>query len=121
MSQLIETGIGKFDWVASLGFRSNYFTTFFNGDGNAPAASLIGSAAVDAVNNNLGSATDIVDGYVRLDVGVGFEPSDGFRIEGFVKNLTDQTYSQTSLVSPGLNLRFLNAPRQWGARVRYSF
>ena len=121
LSQLIETGIGKFDWVASLGFRSNYFTTFFNGDGNAPDASLIGSAAVDAVNNNLGSATDIVDGYVRLDVGVGFEPSDGFRIEGFVKNLTDQTYSQTSLVSPGLNLRFLNAPRQWGARVRYSF
>ncbi|MGF1544099.1 MAG: TonB-dependent receptor [Parvularculaceae bacterium] len=130
LSQFFETGIGKFDWISSVGFRSDYFLTIFNGDGTLPTINAetfpdldeAGLAALtDTVFGSAGASRDEVNGYIRLDLGAGWEPRDNVRIELYAKNVTDRAYSQTSLNTPGTNLRFLNDPRTYGGRIRVSF
>lgn len=131
LSQSIPTSLGTFDWIASTGFRSNYFLTIFNGDGtlpeitpeNFPDLDAAGLAALQqSVFDASGSAFDRVPGYVRLDLGQGFTHKSGrWRFETYIKNVTNVTISQTALVTPGTNLRFFNAPRQFGGRIRINF
>lgn len=130
LSQAVESNLGRFDWIVSAGFRTDYFLTIFNGDGTLPTidASTFPDLSADdltalqnTVAGNAGSSRDRVPGYVRLDIGAGYNPQDNLRFELYVKNLTDTAYSQTSINSPGLNLRFLNDQRTFGGRVRLNF
>ena len=130
LAQFIPTSIGWFEWVASLGFRSEYFLTIFNGDGTLPDISAANFPNLDedalaglqnTVRGSAGSATDNVDAYVRLDLGAAYNPTQNIRFEVYAKNVTNQAYAQTSLNSPGLNLRFLNDPRTFGGRLRITF
>jgi len=131
LSQRFAIFNGEFDWIASAGFRTSFFTTIFNGDGTLPEITAANFPDLDAaglaalqqtVFDNSGSAFDRVPGFARLDLGAGYEPNSGrWRIEGFIKNVTNLAATQTSLVTPGTNLRFLNAPRQFGGRIRVNF
>ena len=130
LAQFIPTPVGSFEWVASVGFRSEYFLTIFNGDGTLPEINEANYPNLDAeqlanlqntVNNNAGSATDLVEGYIRLDLAAAYVPTDDIRIEVYAKNVTDIGYAQTALVSPGTNLRFLNDPRTFGGRILVRF
>ncbi len=133
LAQVIPTSIGWFEWTASLGFRSEYFLTIFNGDGSLPEINAENFPELaerenddltnlqNTVRGSAGSATDVVNGYVRVDVGAAYNPTADIRVEVYGKNLTDRAYAQTALVSPNLNLRFLNDPRTFGARIRVNF
>ena len=130
LAQFIPTPIGSFEWVASVGFRSEYFLTIFNGDGDLPEINAENYPNLDAeqlenlqntVNGNAGSATDVVGAYLRLDLALAYVPTDNIRVEIYGKNVTDVGYAQTALVSPGTNLRFLNDPRMFGGRVQVNF
>ncbi len=130
LAQFIPTPIGWFEWVASLGFRSEYFLTIFNGDGTLPEITAENfpdlsdedlASLQNTVRSNAGSATGLVDGYFRLDLGTAYNPTQDIRVEFYAKNVTNTAYAQTALNSPGLNLRFLNDPRTFGGRIRVKF
>ncbi|MEO1229178.1 MAG: TonB-dependent receptor [Myxococcota bacterium] len=143
LAQLIPTGIGNFEWSASMGFRSEYYLTIFNGNGSLPEVNAAnfpfenvtpadGQSLAEAqeaarenlrntIRNSAGSASDIVNGYIRFDLGVAYTPVPFLRIEAYAKNLTNVGYAQTALVSPNLNLRFLNDPRMIGGRIRLTY
>ena len=130
LAQFIPTPIGWFEWVASVGFRSEYFLTIFNGDGTLPEINQANFPDLteeevtnlsNTVRGSAGSSSDLVNGYIRLDLGAAYNPTDKIRIELYGKNVTNRAYTQTALVSPGLNLRFLNDPRTFGGRVRVKF
>ena len=98
--------MGWFDWVVSAQTRTKYYMTIFNGEGLNPQG---------VVNPNL---SDVVPSYTRVDLGVGYTRPDGkTRLDGFVSNLTNATYMTSLINTPGLNLRYFNAPRQIGVRL----
>lgn len=106
IGQNIQTSIGYFDWVINFQTKSKYYMTPFNGEG---------IDSTGAVNPN---TSDVVKGFTRFDVGAGFTHVSGkVRFEGFVNNVTDQTYMTSLINTPGLNLRFYNPPRQMGLRL----
>ncbi|MEO1338098.1 MAG: TonB-dependent receptor, partial [Myxococcota bacterium] len=130
LAQFIPTPIGWFEWIATMGFRSDYFLTIFNGDGSLPDINAADFPELseeeletlrNTVRGNAGSSTDIVNTYFRFDLGMAYNPTNDVRIELYMKNISDVGYSQTALVAPGLNLRFLNDPRTFGGRVRVTF
>ena len=50
--------------------------------------------------------------------GVGYtRPNGKMRCELVGNNLTDTIYLISLINTPGLNLRFFNSPRQYGARL----
>jgi iron complex outermembrane receptor protein len=106
LSQSIPTSFGWFDWIVSFQTRSKYYMTIFNGEGRDTAGN---------VNANL---SDVVPSYTRVDVGVGYTRPDGkTRLDAFCSNLTDAIYMTTQIVTPDLNLRYFNPPRQLGLRL----
>jgi len=110
LSQNIRTSIGWFDWIASAQTRTQQFMTVFNGTGVDPQGQI---------NPNL---SDVVPGYTRLDVSVGYARPDGkLRIRGFCSNVTDIAYMTTLINTPGLNLRFFNPPRQFGVQMQLDY
>ena len=136
LSQELDIGLGTFDWLLSIGFRSDYFLTIFNGDGTLPRSSDFPELFADGtgfegledlfdinVASNSGSFTDSVDGFVRYDFGFGFEPKgyENVRFEFYGKNLSNVFVSQTALVTNGTNLRFTADPRTFGGRIRVTF
>lgn len=106
LSQTIPTSIGYFDWLISAQTKSKYYMTVFNGEGKDPEGN---------VNPSL---SDVVPAYTRLDGSIGFTHIDGrFRLETFMSNITNVAYMNSIINTPDLNLRFFNAPRQYGARL----
>ncbi|MEM7687535.1 MAG: TonB-dependent receptor [Pseudomonadota bacterium] len=65
----------------------------------------------------------VLDSYNRLDLRIGLERPDNWRLEGFVENATDEIYATSSFVN-GFSLngsQFITPPgRQFGARfIKY--
>jgi outer membrane receptor protein involved in Fe transport len=98
--------------------------TAFNG-----GAGENGAREVTAVDDN-GIATaygddllrlhDEVDGYVHVDLGVGYT-YDVFRIEGFVNNVTDEAHGTQGAIDRTSQEFVFNPPRTYGLRMRVSF
>jgi len=106
IEQTIQTSIGYFDWSLSGQTKSEMYMTYFNGDG------------VDTLGNVNPLLSDKVPWTHRFDASVGYtRPEGDIRIEGFASNFTDMTYMTSLINAPGLNLRFYNPPRQFGARL----
>ena len=106
VGQNIQTDFGYFDWILSAQTRSKYFMTVFNGDGRDNMGNI---------NPNLSDSQPL---YTRLDAGVGYtRPNGKMRFELVGNNLTNSTYLTSLINTPGLNLRFFNSPRQYGARL----
>jgi len=106
VGQNVPTDFGYFDWLVSAQTRSMYFMTVFNGDGRDNMGN---------VNPNLSDSQPL---YTRVDAGIGYtRPNGKVRFELVGNNLTNSTYLTSLINTPGLNLRFFNSPRQYGARL----
>ena len=65
---------------------------------------------------------DEVDGYVHLDLGVGYTHGDGnVRVEAFVNNVTDEAHATQATIDSGTQEFVFNPPRTYGVRMRVSF
>jgi iron complex outermembrane receptor protein len=60
-------------------------------------------------------------GFVTINLGAGYTFQGGLRLEAYANNVTDKQASQKALVGAGLDIRFLNDARSWGARARMDF
>jgi iron complex outermembrane receptor protein len=106
LSQNIETPVGYFDWVVSAQSKTKQYMTPFNGEGT------------DTSGKANPALSDVVQGYTRLDLGVGFTRPDGkIRVDAFMNNVTNIAYMTTLINTPGLNLRYFNPPRTFGMRL----
>lgn len=102
---------GQFDYVVSAGYRSDFFTTIFNGED------------FQQPDNPRRRLDDRVEGYWTFDAGFGWTPpGDGrLRFEGFVNNLTDEIHEAAIIITQFDNTRFFTRPRTFGARVRVQY
>lgn len=126
LGQDFEVGTGSMDWTVSATYKSSYFLTAFNGGSGEEGARTV--TAVDA--NGIASAygTDLrrlhdeVDGYVHLDLGLGYTHGDGnVRVEGFVNNVTDEAHATQAVIDRTTQEFVFNPPRTYGVRMRVSF
>ena len=123
LSQLIFTEAGAFDWVIQGQTRATHYMTVFNGDGTRLVRPAPG---FDDQNPNYAQAqasvqrfTDVVPTYTVINVGAGWKHPDGrLSISGFVNNLFDIAYASPIVSTAATNIRYYNAPRVVGARVR---
>lgn len=114
LQQVIPLLGGKADWQALLNWRSSYYLTQFNE-----------KAVVDtAGNEKTALAAGFPDrqiGFLTLNLGAGYTFEGGLRLEAYANNVTDKQASQKALVGAGLDIRFLNDARSFGARARMDF
>ena len=79
--------------------------------GTVPINSLTGFANIDRTQ-------------LLINGGIGLDFDNGFALQGFVRNLTDDEFLVSSFPIPGLTGLFAgypNAPRTYGITGRYSF
>lgn len=121
LQQVIELGNGSFDWQVLLGRRSSYFLSQFNNRDVVFLSDVAGT--VDRIEDaRTAGFPDEQPGFTQLNLGLGYTSADGrWRFEAFGSNLLNEDVSQKSLVGSGLNVRFLNDARSFGARIRYEY
>ncbi|MBB6095433.1 iron complex outermembrane receptor protein [Povalibacter uvarum] len=124
--QEFPLGSGTMDWVASGTYKSSYFLTAFNGGSGRDGAKEV--TTVDAAGVATGYGADLlrlydeVDGYVHLDLGVGYTTGEGnVRVEAFLNNATDEAHASQATIDGGTQEFVFNPPRTYGARIRVSF
>ena len=103
--------MGQFDYVVSAGYRSDFFTTIFNGEDFLQP------------ENPRPRLNDKVEGYWTFDAGFGWTPpgDDRLRFEAYVNNLTDEVNEAAIIITQFDNTRFFTRPRTFGARVRVQY
>ncbi|HLO96289.1 MAG TPA: TonB-dependent receptor, partial [Burkholderiaceae bacterium] len=113
LQQVFALGKGKFDWQALLSYRSAYYLTQYN---ELDVVTLGGQrrSALEA------GFPDRQKGFATLNVGLGYTV-DGYRVEAFANNVTNEQASTKALVGSSLNVRFLNDARSYGLRLRANF
>lgn len=121
LQQLFDTKNGTFDWQVLASYRSSFYLTQYNEDDVVFLADTSGTVASVSDAASAGFP-DQEDGYVQINAGLGWTPSDGnWRVEGWVSNLLNKDVSQKALVGSGINVRFLNDARSYGVRLRATF
>jgi len=123
LSQLIYSEVGSFDWVVQAQTRGKHYMSVYNGESEllppADPTEMPSSPAYVALQRNPQRLTDVVPTYTRFDIGAGWKHPDGrISIHGFVNNVANIAYSNSTIATPGLNLRFYNPPRTAGIRFR---
>jgi iron complex outermembrane recepter protein len=114
LQQVVPMFGGKADWQALLNWRSSYYLTQFNeravvdNSGNVKTALAAGFP-------------DRQIGFLTLNLCAGYTFPGGLRLEAYANNVTDKVASQKALVGAGLDIRFLNDARSFGARARMDF
>jgi len=86
-------------------------STVAAGGGTVPISSLTGFANLDREQ-------------LLINGGIGLDFDNGFALQGFVRNLTNDQFLQSSFGIPGLGGLFAgypNAPRTYGVTGRYKF
>ena len=133
VSQTIDFDWGWVDWNVNLLYRSDYAISQFDGVGFDADGNQIPLA--DVTNLPTGVPADTGSGVpgiflndqvpdvfiLNVSGGANFGEDGRFRIEGFVQNATNETYSERGFLNPFVNIRFLNNPRTMGARFRANF
>lgn len=114
LSQRIYSDMGEFDWIVSLGYRSDQHQDLFNG---------VIFPEFDATTDDPLRLNDLVEGYVTVDAGAGFTPAryENLDIELYVQNLTDEQREQAIVITQFDNTRFFTRPRTYGARIRWRY
>jgi iron complex outermembrane receptor protein len=123
LSQIIFTEAGAFDWVVQGQTRGTHYMTVFNGDGTRLVRPAPG---FDTQNPNYATAqasvqrfTDVVPTYTAVNVGAGWKHPDGrLGVSGFINNVFDVAYATPIVSTAATNVRYFNAPRVFGARIR---
>jgi len=132
LSQNLDVGFGSMDWTVSATYRSKFYLSPFNSRGydtdNNPAPLsellvnnhwLITGAGFAPANGNFMS--DYVGDTLvwNFNVGLNMGADEQFRVEGWLSNFTDETYSGKAFINDSVNIRFLNPPSMWGLRAIY--
>ena len=75
----------------------------------------------DNTTDNALRLNDLVEGYMTVDAGAGFNPggNDNLRFEAYVQNLTDEQREQAIIITQFDNTRFFSRPRTYGVRFRW--
>jgi iron complex outermembrane receptor protein len=115
LQQVVALSGGKADWQALLNWRSSYYLTQFN---EKPVVAIDGTTTTTALAAGF---PDRQVGFLTVNLGAGFTFEGGLRLEAFANNVTDKQASQKALVGAGLDIRFLNDARSFGARARMDF
>ena len=119
LQYVFEAMNGQFSLQALGNYRSSYFLSIFNEDPIVrPTGSTICGGSSDPIA--CGYAVE-QDGFFTLNFGASYAPNDaGWNVQAFISNALDEDASQKALIGNGLNLRFLNNPRQYGVRLEIS-
>lgn len=126
LGQDIDVATGTMDWTVSATYKSSYFLTAFNGgsgeDGAREVTAVDANGIASAYGADLLRLHDEVDGYVHLDLGVGYTHGDSnVRVEGFVNNVTDEAHGSQAVIDRTTQEFVFNPPRTYGLRMRVSF
>lgn len=126
VGQDLTLPLGNFDWVASATYKSSQFLTAFNGGPGEDGAREVTAVDDNGVATTYGAELlrlhDEVDGYLHIDLGVGYTHGNGnVRIEGFVNNLTDEAHATQAVIDGSTQEFTFNPPRTYGVRVRVDF
>jgi iron complex outermembrane receptor protein len=141
LSQTIDLNWEQFnsvDWTISALYRDEYYLTAYNNKGYAlddnGKTQTIPLADMPAPNNNGalsgvgGDANsrffwDEVDSFwvFNANVGLNFGENDQFRLSAWIENADDEAFSSKGFINSSVNIRYLNAPRQYGMRFRANF
>jgi len=132
LSQYMEFDFGSVDWTLGTSYRSKFYLSPYNSRGydtdnnDAPLSELlvnnhwlIMGAGFPAANGNFMS--DVVPSTMvwNFNVGLNLGRDEQFRVEGWLSNFTDETYSGKAFINDSVNIRFLNPPSMWGVRAIY--
>jgi iron complex outermembrane receptor protein len=126
LGQDFEIGTGSMDWTVSATYKSSYYLTAFNGgsgeEGAREVTAVDANGVATAYGSDLMRLHDEVDGYVHLDLGLGYTHGDGnVRVEGFVNNVTDEAHATQGVIDRTTQEFVFNPPRTYGLRMRVSF
>lgn len=121
LQHTMELGFGTLDWQVLGSYRSAYYLTQFNNRDVTFVSDTAGT--VDRVEDAATAGfPDRQKAETTLNAGIGFTSLGGsWRYELWGNNLLDNDVSQKALVGSGIDVRFLNDARSYGARVRYQF
>ncbi|MCD9033355.1 TonB-dependent receptor [Luteimonas sp. Y-2-2-4F] len=116
-----ELARGTLDWQLLAAYRSAYYLTQYNNRDVVYLADAAGT--VDRIEDAATAGfPDRQGAETTVNAGIGFTSLDGaWRFELWGSNLLDNDTSQKALVGSGINVRFLNDARSYGARLRYQF
>ncbi len=134
LEQTLDFDWGSADWKVSGNYRSEFFLSPFNSkgydaDGNSIPLEQMTVAThwlIDGAGFNQADGNFLLDKVpstfiINLNAGINFGSDEQYRVEGWVSNVTDETYSTKAFINDSVNIRFLNPPRMWGVRVAASF
>jgi iron complex outermembrane receptor protein len=112
ISQALSFDHGDADWIISLGYRTEQHQDLFNGEVYPE---------FDFANDDPLRLNDLVDGYLTVDAGAGYNPggNENLRIEAYVQNATDEQREQAIVITQFDNTRFFSRPRTYGLRFRW--
>ena len=121
LQHTLELGFGTLDWQVLAAYRSAYYLTQYNNRDVVFVSDTAGT--VDRIEDAATAGfPDRQRAETTLNAGIGLTSLSGrWRYELWGNNLLDNDVSQKALVGSGLNIRFLNDARSYGARVRYQF
>ena len=120
LQQVIDVESGAFDWQVLAAYRSSYFLSQFN-EREVIFVDRLGAVQRTETAAQAGFPAK-QSGEVTLNAGAGFTSRSGmYRFEIWGSNLLNKDISQKALVGSGLDVRFLNDARSYGARVRVNF
>ncbi|MEO1339052.1 MAG: TonB-dependent receptor, partial [Myxococcota bacterium] len=112
LRQIIPVGSVSLDWTVSYLYRSEFFYTPFGGRGfdfngnEIPIAQMQRpSFFADTQNGNFLSDRVPSVSVVNVNVGVVFGDDVQFRLDGYVTNLTNETFAGKGFVNPFVNIR----------------
>ena len=121
------------DWTFSLSYRSEYYLDVFNNkaydaDGNEiPLVSLVpgnnGTLTATGQRSNGNFFNSLQPQYTIYNFNLGFNlgEEDRLRADFYVSNLTNVAFSGKAFINDSVNIRYLNVPRTFGARLRVNF
>jgi len=115
LSQEFALGTGTFDWQVIAKYRSSFFLNQFNERDLVSLSGQVQSAL------EIGQASE-QEAFTTINVGMGYTFGEGkIRLEAYGQNITDEEASLSSITASGLDLRFLNDARTFGARAIVRF
>ncbi len=126
--------VSGFDWSLGMSYRSDFYLSPYNDKGYDSSGNqidladmginshwLITGAGFDAANGNFLS-DNVPDLTIwNMNAGLNFGSEGKYRLEAWVSNLTDETYSTKAFINDSVNIRFLNPPRMSGLRFTAEF
>ena len=114
LSQRVFADVGEFDWIVSVGYRTEQHQDLFNG---------VIYPEFDATTDDPLRLDDEVGGYFTVDAGAGFTPAgfDNLDFEVYVQNAFDEQREQAIIITQFDNTRFFTRPRTYGMRVRWRY